>query len=266
MSKATRRWMSSGVSGAAFVLSVLIAAPSAVYAAESAFLDVESLAPSQYCEVAASQYLAGAVSQAYGSARELKDASPELLENYEHGIALPKDGIYVHHWKDYTEAQRDFVRLHVLLGYDAAARMGHPVSDKEAWDMHQDFYLGCLEQKKAEKHADAGDFIRVEALENVAPSQRFFQCQEWLSDYEFIGSAVKHGRDCDQMKQWTHDTEGVQDERRAKIIRIVNEACAAKNIDAWFEGYAKRCMDGTPDPVGELRTPEPGGAADTALR
>lgn len=82
----------------------------------------------------------------------------------------------------------------------------------------------------------------AEALENVNPAKRYAQCAEYLSDHAFIGKAVKHGRDCDQMKDWTKNIEGVQEERRTKILRLLDEACSAEDVEAWFDGYYRKCM------------------------
>lgn len=97
--------------------------------------------------------------------------------------------------------------------------------------------------KECPPESDArGPFIRAEALENVNPAKRYAQCAEYLSDHAFLGKAIKHGRDCDQMKEWTSTIPDVPDERRAKIARLLDEACAAPNVEEWFDVYYRKCM------------------------
>lgn len=203
---------------------------------------INSLDPEDYCGVVADQYYAGVLGKLYGSVRELKATTAEILENLEHGIPLPKDALYVHNWDQLDDAEKAFVRSHVLKGYDKATP---DLTDEAAQALGQDYFDGCLEARKSQKRTDVFPrFIKVEALENVAPAKRFSQCKEWLTDYNVIGIAVRSGRDCDQMKEWNQTTEGVEEGRRAKITRIVNEACAVgkDGVDAWFEEYSKKCM------------------------
>lgn len=204
--------------------------------------NVQSMEPREFCTVIADEFLAGAVNQAAGHARNIKLATAEILENAEHGIMPPKDAMYVPDWDKLTDAEKDFVRDHTFTGYDEAEKIGRAVTDDEAWKMAQAYFNQCMAQRKTEKHSKA--FIRVEALENVNPEKRKSQCAEYLSDHAFIGKAVKHGHDCDQMKEWTQTTDGVQDERRTKISRLLDEACAAANVQAWFDTYWKACLEG----------------------
>lgn len=202
---------------------------------------INTLEPADYCEVVADQFYAGALGRLYGSVRELKASTPAIIESLEHGLPLPKDGLYVLDWDKLDAIERAFVARHVLGGYDRATP---DMDETQVLALAQAHYDACMESRKTHKRTDVGRFIRAEALENVAPAKRLAQCTEWLADYKFIGLAVKHGRDCDQMQDWTRDTEGVQDERRAKIARILDQVCALPRdaIDAWFGELAKTCM------------------------
>lgn len=230
-------WGVIGIYGAVFIGCVCVAVSmlTPVHAGERSDY-INSLEPSEYCEVIADQFYAGVLGKLYGSAREFKHSTPEVLENMEHGIPLPKDGLYVFEWDKLDAAEKAFVRQHVLAGYDKATP---DLTDQDALAMGQAYFDACMEARKSLKHTG---FIRVEALENINPAKRYSQCAELLYDYAFIGKAIKHGRDCDDMKKVARETDGVSDERRAKILRILNEACAAPDIEAWFEGYYKACM------------------------
>lgn len=224
------------------VIGVLIVLFNPGMACADARLDnMRSMDTEDYCTVVADQFLAGVLNQAYGSAREFKATTPAIVEMVEHGLPLPKDAMYVLEWDDHTPAEKEFLRQHVLEGYDEAAKIGREVTEEEAVEMARAYFSKCMREPRASL---SSPFLHVEALENVAPAKRLSQCTEWLSDYKFVALAVKHGRDCDQMKEWNQTVEGVADERRAKITRLVSEACAAgkEGVDAWFEEYSRQCM------------------------
>lgn len=83
--------------------------------------------------------------------------------------------------------------------------------------------------------------VFAEALANVDPSKRVTQCAEWLKDHNTLGMAAKQGH-CDEMIEITTYLPGVEDERRAKILRLLGEVCKSTDIDAWFGEYASFCM------------------------
>ena len=201
---------------------------------------VLSMEHKDYCEVVADEFYAGVIGKLYGSAREFKPTTHAIMENLEHGIPLPKDGLYVVDWDKMSDRDKAFVRQHVLLGYDEAAKIGRDLSEEETRAMGQAYYDRCMADRVTAVE-DTSPFVKVEALENVNPAKRYAMCTEWLSDYKFIALAVKHGHDCDDMKEWTKTTEGVHDARRAKIGRLLDEVCG-HDPDAWFESYSKQCM------------------------
>jgi hypothetical protein len=199
---------------------------------------VLSMEHEDYCGVIADQFLAGILGELYGSARKLKASTPQIMENLEHGIPLPKDALYVTDWEKLSDRDKAFVEEHVLRGYDEAAKIGRELAENETRAMAQAYFDRCMSDKVT---AIDSPFRKVEALENVNPAKRFAQCTEWLSDHRSIALFIKHGRDCDEMKEWTQNTEGVHDARRAKISRLLNEVCG-KDPDAWYEAYSKQCM------------------------
>src|SRR3954466_868452 len=191
-----------------------------------------------YCEIVADEFYAGVIGKLYGSAREFKPTTQSIIENLEHGIPLPKDALYVVDWENMSDRDKAFVQEHVLLGYDEAAKIGRELTEDETKAMGQAYFNRCMQDRLT---AVDSPFRKVEALENVNPAKRVAMCSEWLSDHKFIALAVKHGRDCDDMKDWTKNTEGVQDTRRAKISRLLDEVCG-HDPDAWYESYSKKCM------------------------
>jgi hypothetical protein len=192
-----------------------------------------------YCEIVADEFYAGVIGKLYGSAREFKPTTKSIIENLEHGIPLPKDALYVVDWDNMSERDKAFVQQHVLLGYDEAAKIGRDLTDEETKAMGKAYFDRCMMDRLTA--VDDSPFKKVEALENVNPAKRIAMCSEWLADYKFIALAIKHGRDCDDMKDWTRNTEGVQEARRAKISRLLDEACG-HDPEAWYETYAKKCM------------------------
>jgi hypothetical protein len=206
-----------------------------------------------YCGIVADQFYAGIIGKVYGAAREFKPATPDIIEKMEHGVPLPKDALYVIDWEELSDRDKSFVLEHVLLGYDEAAKIGRQLTEDETRAMGQAYFDSCMQNKLT---AIDSPFRKVEALENVNPAKRFAQCTQWLSDHRSIAQFIKHGRDCDEMKDWTKNTEGVQDERRAKISRLLNEVCG-KDPDAWYESYSKQCMGIKPGDQAEERVAPP---------
>src|SRR4051812_42383769 len=191
-----------------------------------------------YCEIVADEFYAGVIGKLYGSAREFKPTTQSIIENLEHGIPLPKDALYVVDWENMSDRDKAFVQEHVLLGYDEAAKIGRELTEDETKAMGQAYFNRCMQDRLT---AVDSPYRKVEALENINPAKRVAMCTEWLADYKFLALAVKHGRDCDDMKDWTRNTEGVQEARRAKISRLLDEACG-HDPEAWYETYAKKCM------------------------
>jgi len=86
------------------------------------------------------------------------------------------------------------------------------------------------------------NLARAEALENIHPSKRVAQCNEWLSDHRTVGLSARQGH-CDEMRVLNEETQGVDPVRREKMKRLTNEVCNSKDIDKWYNDYAKECME-----------------------
>src|SRR5579859_3443411 len=136
------------LTGTAFAVAAWVLMPIPAHAEDSPRLEnIESMEPREFCTVVADEFLAGAVNQAAGHAREIRLASAEILENVEHGVMPSKEAMYVPEWDKLTEAEQDFVRVHTFTGYDEAAKIGRPVTDEEAWAMAQAYFRKCVTER-----------------------------------------------------------------------------------------------------------------------
>lgn len=206
-------------------------------------LDTLEAAPDvDYCTISADQFVSAIKAHTAGHARLIKEASPNIIHHAQEGFGVPKDAMYVPEWNSLTEKERGFVEKNVFSGWDEAAKIGRPVTDDEAMMMAQTMFNKCIYDRTKNKRMNFTKTAAIDGAVNVR-QKRYNQCKEWLSDHIFIGKAVKSGKDCGQMVEWTTASD-VNMERKDKILKLLYEACTAPSVQGWFDKYYEECMGG----------------------
>ena len=110
-------------------------------------LDVlDSYPTPEYCKQVAGMFYSGALSKVHGHARIIKAADQKIMAMMEHRLPLPKDAIYATQWLELNDREREFMTLHVFLGYDSGAN-----DEDEAAAITQAFFESCVRHRVAEK-------------------------------------------------------------------------------------------------------------------
>ena len=100
----------------------------------------------EYCKQVTGMFYSGALSRVNGHARIIKPADQNIMAMIEHKLPLPKDAIYATQWETLNDREKEFMTLHVFLGYDS-----NPEDEDEAASIAQKFFESCVRHRVAEK-------------------------------------------------------------------------------------------------------------------
>jgi len=117
------------------------------YQAKADRLDIlETYNSVEYCKQVTGMFYSGAQSRVDGHARVIKQPGPVEIGMMEHRLPLPKSAIWAMQWNELNDREKEFMSLHVFLGYDS-----NPKDEDEASASAQAFFEACIRHRVAEK-------------------------------------------------------------------------------------------------------------------
>lgn len=113
-------------------------------------------------------------------------------------------------------------------------------------------YLDCLDRQRK------GAFRKTassQPLPAPAPAQ-WERCAQKLQDNALIGRAVAWRASKETLQYIACRGGGLDEQRRAKMLRLIDEAYAAGNVHAWYASYVGKCLRAEPEYTDTLDTPQ----------
>ncbi|MGH7462207.1 MAG: hypothetical protein ACREMA_14445, partial [Longimicrobiales bacterium] len=113
-------------------------------------------------------------------------------------------------------------------------------------------YLDCLDQQRRSPFRKTASSQPLPAPD---PAQ-WARCVQKLHDASLIGRAVVWRASKETLQIIACYGDALDEQRRAKILRLIDEAYAAGNVHAWYASYVGRCLRAEPEYTDRPETPE----------
>ena len=141
----------------------------------------------------------------------------------------------------WVDALKDEIRAAMLQVPETvpeyAQRVGQKVAEKCAYE------YGASRSKKTPVR-----FIKTASSQQFkdGASARFEQCSERLADQVYIGNMLgRRQASADELRAIAlQSSESLGQERFDKVMKLIDEAEQAQDVQAWFDAYWKPCLAG----------------------
>lgn len=147
----------------------------------------------------------------------------------------PQDAVDRDMW---VEALKDEIRAAMLQVPETAAEYAQLVGQKVAEKCAYEY--GASKARKTPVH-----FIKTASSQQFkdGANARFDQCSERLSDQVYIGNMLARHSSADELREIALKSN-LGPARFDKVMKLIDEAEKAQDVQAWFDGYWKPCLAG----------------------
>jgi hypothetical protein len=121
----------------------------------------------------------------------------------------------------------------------------YAAEDARAW-FQERYWYPCVRADAQAPHRGFIPTASSQPLPDPSPAQRE-RCQVKLRDYAIVGRSVTMKIPREVVEYHAQHGDALHEARRARILRLIDEAYGADNVQAWYDAYEAKCLRADPE-------------------